>query len=80
MIQDCVTQGIGNYERTIVAPRHAETQGSLKAITDAVGGFKDVMSELNGGVKVLKTLGILLTGTVGLGGGIYAVARLFGHS
>ena len=80
MIKECVVAEIGVYERTIVAPRHTENQRALADLTTMTTGFKDVLTELNGGVKVIKWLGGIVTCTVGLGGGIYAFARMFGHS
>ena len=80
MIREGVALGIQEYERLVVAPRHSETQGALRGLTETVGGFKDVLTELNGGVKAVKYIGGIILGASSLAGGIYAIARLTGHS
>lgn len=55
-----INAGIEAYDAKVSLPRHIENQAEMRGMKDILGGVRDVLTKLEGGVTAFKWIGGLV--------------------
>lgn len=57
LVQLMINSGIEAYDAKVSLPRHVENQAEMRAMQNILGGVRDVLTKLEGGITAFRWIG-----------------------